>query len=67
MNQLTKVFEGNEVRVAGTPEQPMFVLADVCKVLDLNNDSQVKARLEEGVISNEVSKHRPSKNTDGHR
>lgn len=54
MNQLTKVFEGNEVRVAGTPEQPMFVLADVCKVLDLNNVSQVKARLEEGVISNEV-------------
>ncbi len=30
----------------------MFVLADVCKVLDLNNVSQVKARLEEGVISN---------------
>lgn len=54
MNQLTKVFEGNEVRVVGTPEQPLFVLADVCKVLDLNNVSQVKARLEEGVISNEV-------------
>lgn len=54
MNQLTKVFEGHQVRVGGTQEQPMFVLLDVCKVLDLNNASQVKARLEEGVISNEV-------------
>ncbi len=54
MNQLTKVFEGHQVRVGGTQEKPMFVLLDVCKVLDLNNASQVKSRLEEGVISNEV-------------
>lgn len=43
-----------EVRVAGTSEQPLFCLADVCKVLDLGNPSQVKARLGDGVISNEV-------------
>lgn len=43
-----------EVRVAGTSEQPLFCLADVCKVLELGNPSQVKTRLEDGVISNEV-------------
>lgn len=54
MNQLTKVFEGQEVRVVGTPEQPLFVLADVCKVLDIGNPSDVKRRLEDGVDSIEV-------------
>jgi len=53
MNQLTKVFEGHQVRVVGTPDQPFFVLADVCSVLELGNVSQVKSRLEDGVISNE--------------
>ena len=43
-----------EVRVAGTSEQPLFCLADVCKVLELGNPSQVKTRLYDGVISNEV-------------
>lgn len=43
-----------EIRVAGTSEKPLFCLADVCKVLELGNPSQVKARLEDGVISNEV-------------
>lgn len=51
MNQLTKVFEGNEVRVVGTAEQPLFVLADVCKVLEISNVSDVKKRLSEGVDS----------------
>lgn len=54
MNQLTDIFEGNEVRVVGTPEQPLFVLADVCKVLDIKNPSDVKRRLDEGVHSIEV-------------
>ena len=54
MNQLTKVFEGNEVRVVGTPDQPLFVLADVCKVLEIGNPSDVKRRLEDGVDSIEV-------------
>lgn len=31
-----------EVRVAGTSEEPLFCLADVCKVLELGNPSQVK-------------------------
>ena len=36
-----------EVRVVGTSEEPLFCLADVCKALDLQNPSQVKARLDE--------------------
>lgn len=52
MNQLTKVFEGNEVRVVGTQEQPLFVLADVCKVLDIAHVATVKNRLEGDVVSN---------------
>lgn len=43
-----------EVRVAGTSEKPLFCLSDVCKVLELGNPSQVKTRLDNGVISNEV-------------
>ena len=43
-----------EVRVAGTSANPTFCLADVCKVLELGNPSQVKTRLGDGVISNEV-------------
>lgn len=42
------------VRIAGTSEQPLFCLADVCKILELGNPSQVKSRLDDGVISNEV-------------
>ena len=30
-----------EVRVAGTSEQPLFCLADVCKALDIQNSSRV--------------------------
>lgn len=43
-----------EIRTAGTSEEPLFCLADVCKVLELGNPSQVKTRLDDGVISNEV-------------
>lgn len=39
-----------EMRVAGTSEQPLFCLADVCKVLELD-PSQVMKRLEDGVVS----------------
>ena len=34
------------VRTAGTPEEPLFCLADICKAVDLVNPSQVKARLD---------------------
>ena len=39
-----------EIRVAGTSEQPLFCLADVCKVLDLDS-SQVMKRLDDGVVA----------------
>lgn len=41
-----------EVRVAEVNGEPLFCLLDVCRVLDLSNSRQVKARLEDGVISN---------------
>lgn len=46
---LTQVFEyeGHGVRVAGTPESPLFVAADVCRVLGIGNPSQAMARLDD--------------------
>lgn len=52
MNQLTKVFEGHQVRVVGTPDQPLFVLKDVCEILDIGHVGTVKKRLTEDVVSN---------------
>lgn len=43
-----------EVRVSGTSEEPLFCLIDICSVLELGNASQVKSRLDDGVITNEV-------------
>ena len=34
-----------EVRVAGTSEEPLFCLADVCNAVELSNPSSVKTRL----------------------
>ena len=39
-----------EVKVAGTSDEPLFCLADVCKVLDLDS-SQVMKRLDDGVVT----------------
>lgn len=47
----TDMFEGHKVRVLGTPEDPLFVLADVCKALALSTPSRVKERLSDGVSS----------------
>lgn len=52
-----QVFNSEEfgfVRTMGTAENPLFCLMDVCRVLDLGNPSQVKARLDDNLISNEV-------------
>lgn len=35
-----------EIRVTGTNDQPLFCLADLCKVLELTNPSEVKNRLD---------------------
>lgn len=52
MNEI-KIFDNpqfGQIRTVGTPEEPLFCLADVCRILDLQT-SRVKDRLEDGVIS----------------
>ena len=49
-----KIFENDrfgEVRVAGTSENPLFCLVDVCRVLEIKNQRDCKSRLKpEGVV-----------------
>lgn len=49
-----KIFENDrfgEVRVAGTSENPLFCLVDVCRVLEIKNPRDCKSRLKpEGVV-----------------
>jgi len=42
--------EFGEVRIIGTPDNPLFCLADVCRALELDQ-SQVARRLDKGVFS----------------
>lgn len=44
-------FENHNIRVVSINNEPWFVLKDVCKVLEIPNVSQVKSRLEDGVIN----------------
>ena len=57
MNEI-KIFENpafGKIRTAGTSEEPVFCLADICLVLGINNATDVKKRLkEDGVDSIEV-------------
>lgn len=57
MNEI-KIFENpafGKIRTAGTSEEPLFCLADICRVLGINNATDVKKRLkEDGVDSIEV-------------
>lgn len=55
-NEIQKfIFHDAQVRVVLIGGEPTFCLADICKVLDIGNPSQIKARLNaDGVISNEV-------------
>ena len=46
--------EFGEIRTAGTWENPLFCLADICRALEIGNPSDVKKRLEDGVVSIEV-------------
>jgi hypothetical protein len=50
-------FEGHGVRMQMLRDEPWFVLADVCRVLDINNARQAATRLdddEKGVITNDT-------------
>jgi prophage antirepressor-like protein len=49
MNEL-KIFSNlafGQVRTAGTPDNPLFCLADVCNAVELTNPSSVKGRLDQ--------------------
>lgn len=39
-----------QIRMAGTPDDPLFCLADICKAVELKNPSSVKSRLDEGDV-----------------
>lgn len=44
---LTKNFDGHNVRVVGTPENPLFVAADVCGALDIKNNRDAVEALDD--------------------
>lgn len=44
--QIFKNSEFGEIRTAGTAENPLFCLADICKAVELSNPSSVRARLD---------------------
>ena len=47
--------EFGEVRTSIVDDEPYFALNDICRILEINNPSQAKTRLnKDGVISNEV-------------
>lgn len=57
MSNELQVFNSEEfgkIRVSGTPDYPLFCLADLCKMLEIGNPSDVKNRLGDGVVSIEV-------------
>lgn len=59
MNQLTKFFEGKEVRLIGDYSKPLFVLRDVCNVLEIQHTQPIVQRYEEdGVFSKYVIEDR---------
>lgn len=47
MELLVLTFESQEVRFVGTPEDPWWVAADVCAVLEIKNPTQAISRLDE--------------------
>ncbi|GIO25300.1 BRO family protein [Oceanobacillus sp. J11TS1] len=62
MNQLTKLFEGNQLRIVEQNNEPWFVAKDVCGILEINNSRQALSRLDEdekaGVTLNDGSQNR---------
>ena len=56
-----KIFENEqfgEIRVVGTSEEPLFCLADVCRVLEIKNVADCKSRLDQrGVVLTDTPTH----------
>ena len=56
MSALRFYFQGSTVRIVGTPEAPLFVVKDVCAVLELSNVTESTNRLDnDEFISTEVT------------
>ncbi|GGJ48925.1 phage antirepressor [Virgibacillus salexigens] len=51
MNQLTKMFEDQQLRIIKGDNEPWFLLNDLVKILGLSNSRMVKDRLGDDVIS----------------
>src|SRR5690554_3873496 len=47
MNQLTKIFNGNQLRIINKDNQPWFVAKDVCDILKHSNSRVALSRLDE--------------------
>src|SRR5699024_683852 len=54
MNELTKIFDGHVLTIIEKNGEPIFKLSDVCKILGIGNPTDVKNRLDDGVVSIEV-------------
>lgn len=48
--QIFKHPQFGKIRTAGTSEEPLFCLVDLCKALEIKNPSRAKASLKEGGI-----------------
>ncbi|CDQ39499.1 phage antirepressor [Virgibacillus salexigens] len=46
MNQLTKMFDGQQLRIIEMDNEAWFVANDVCKILDIKNTTQAVAKLD---------------------
>src|SRR5699024_3585240 len=51
MEKITKMIEGNEVTIITKDNEPRFKLSDVCRILGIGNPTDVKNRLNYGVVS----------------
>ena len=62
MNQLTKMFNGNQLRIVEQNNEPWFVAKDVCDILEIKNSRQALTRLDSdekaGVTLNDGSQNR---------
>lgn len=47
MRELTKIFDGNEIRAVVIKGEPWFVAVDVCQALGLTNVTETMKRLED--------------------
>lgn len=51
MNQLTKIFEYQQLTIIESEGEPKFLLKDVCNILELGHVATVTRRLEDDVVS----------------